>query len=111
MVGLTTKIHVAMDTLGNPLRFILTPDQRHSITKAKELTKNISNIIVLTDKGYDSNTFVEILESQKCNIVIPPRVNRKTLRDYDKHIYKERHLIECCFSKIKYYQKNLFKIQ
>jgi len=90
-----------VDVLGNPLRFLLTPGQRHDITKAKELTENISNIIVPADKGYDSNTFVEILESKKCKIVIPPRINRKTLRDYDKHIYKERHLIECLFIKSK----------
>jgi IS5 family transposase len=43
-----------MDTLGNPLRFILTPGQKHDITNAKELTENISNIIVLADKGYDT---------------------------------------------------------
>jgi len=60
--GFTTKTHAAVDTLGNPLRFILTPGQRHDITKAKELTESISNIIVLADKGYDSNTFIEILE-------------------------------------------------
>ena len=90
-----------MDVLGNPLRFLLTPGQRHDITKAKELTENISSIIVPADKGYDSNTFVEILESKKCKIVIPPRINRKTLSDYDKHIYKERHLIECLFIKSK----------
>ena len=69
--GFTTKIHAIVDALGNPLKFTLTSGQRHDITKAKELTENISNIIVLADKGYDSNTFVEILESKKCTIVIP----------------------------------------
>ena len=32
-------------------------------------------------------------------------VNRKVQREYDKHIYKERHLIECFFGKIKYFRR------
>ena len=34
--GLTSKVHIAVDALGNPLRFILTPGQRHDI-KGREL--------------------------------------------------------------------------
>ncbi|WP_375359119.1 hypothetical protein [Candidatus Tisiphia endosymbiont of Neophilaenus lineatus] len=30
-----------------------------------------------------------------CEIVIPPKSNRKVQREYDKHTYKERYLIEC----------------
>ena len=33
--------------------------------------------------------------------VIPPKSNRKVLRDDDTHMYKWRHLIENCFAKIK----------
>ena len=33
--------------------------------------------------------------------VIPPKSNRKGLRDDDTHMYKWRHLIENCFAKIK----------
>ena len=34
--------------------------------------------------------------------VIPPRSNRKTLRDYDKHLYHERHRAKCFMNKIKH---------
>ena len=33
--GFSTKIHVAVDGLGNPLRFMLTEGQRHDITCAE----------------------------------------------------------------------------
>lgn len=33
--------------------------------------------------------------------MIPSSSNRRIQRVYDKHIYKERHLIECFFCKIK----------
>ena len=32
--GFSTKIHVSVDGLGNPLRFILTGGQQHDITQA-----------------------------------------------------------------------------
>ena len=103
--GFTTKIHAAVDALGNPLRFILTPGQRNDITQAERLTEGLQNTTVIADKGYDSNTFLETLEDNRCVAVIPPRKNRIQSRDYDKHTYKERHLVECFFGKIKHYRR------
>jgi transposase len=37
-------------------------------------------------------------------VVIPPRANRTEQRGYDKHWYKERHLVECFVNKIKQYR-------
>jgi len=37
--------------------------------------------------------------------IIPSRRNAKVQRYFDKHIYKERHLIECFFGKIKYFRR------
>jgi hypothetical protein len=48
---------------------------------------------VLADKGYDSNAFIHLIESQGSQAVIPPRRNRKEQRDYDKEVYKERNLV------------------
>ena len=103
--GFTTKIHALCDALGNPLKFILTPGQRNDITQGAELIKEIENTTILADKGYDSDEFVKIIESQGSKAVIPPRKNRKIQRDYDQHIYKERHLIECFFGKIKHFRR------
>ncbi|WP_265016528.1 MULTISPECIES: IS5 family transposase [unclassified Wolbachia] len=103
--GFTTKIHALVDALGNLLKFTLTPGQRNEITQAPVLTENIYNSTVVADKGYDSNAFVTSLESKGCIVVIPPRRNRKVQRYYDEHIYKERHLIECFFGKIKNFRR------
>jgi len=103
--GFTTKIHTRVDALGNPLQFILTAGQRHEITQAKTLTENVKDAMVIADKGYDSTAFVENLEEKGCTVVIPPRSNRKTPRDYDEHAYKERHLVECFFGKIKHFRR------
>jgi transposase len=36
--------------------------------------------------------------------VIPPRPNRLTPRDFDRELYKERHLIENFFCKLKQFR-------
>ena len=36
--------------------------------------------------------------------MIPSRANRKSPRDYDRHLYRERHLIENFFAKLKQFR-------
>jgi transposase len=103
--GFTTKIHAVVDGLGQALKFCLTPGQRNDITQASDLLREFNGAQVLADKGYDSSELVAQLESQNCIPIIPSRSNRKEPRDYDEHTYKERHLIECFFSKIKYFRR------
>ena len=103
--GFSTKIHALVDALGNPLHFILTPGQRNEITQAENLIQNVQNTIVIADKGYDSSVFIQQLVDKECDYVIPSRKNRKQLRIYDENIYKERHLVECFFGKIKYFRR------
>ena len=57
------------------------------------------------DKGYDSDKFVAALEARGMEAIIPPRVNRISPRECDGFAYKERHLIECFFGKIKHYRR------
>jgi len=48
----------------------------------------------VADKGYDSDAIVAQAEAGGMNAVIPPRRNRKQPRDYDKALYRYRHLVE-----------------
>jgi transposase len=54
---------------------------------------------------YDANALIDQLQQQNCETVIPPKKNRKEQRFYDPDIYKERHLIECFFGKLKHYRR------
>ena len=104
--GFTSKIHVKVDALGNPLKFLITAGQRNDITQAPELLKDIAGSeYALGDKGYDSKEIRELIKQQNCTPVIPYRSNSNVQSDYDKHIYKERHAIECFFSKIKHFRR------
>lgn len=77
----------------------------HDITQAEALIAGYHPDFVLADKGYDADHFVEAIESQGALPVIPPRSNRKHQRFYDRHLYKERHLVECFVSKIKQFRR------
>ena len=103
--GFSSKIHTIADALGNPLRFSLTPGQTNDITQASELLKDIENAYILADKGYVSEELRLQLLNQNCTPNIPSRSNCKDPHPYDEHIYQERHVIECFFSKIKYFRR------
>jgi transposase len=103
--GFTTKIHVITDALGNPLKFILTGGQAADIDQADALLADVATEAVIGDKGYDADALVQTLAERGIETVIPPRSNRTTPRPCDWFLYKERHLIECFFNKLKYYRR------
>ena len=47
---------------------------------------------LLADRGYDTNDILSYTVSAGMESVIPPGKNRKEQRDYDKYLYKLRHL-------------------
>ncbi len=103
--GFSSKIHMSVDGLGNPLQFRLTAGQVHDITQAEALLPPSPMGYVIADKGYDADAFVQVIHQRGAVPVIPPRSHRKTPRDYDAHLYKERHLVECFINKIKHYRR------
>lgn len=103
--GFTSKIHAATDALGNPLIFLLTAGQVNDITQANSLVRDVRNAYILADKGYVSNDLRMQLLAQNCIPVIPSRSNSKNPHPYDEHIYEERHVIECLFSKMKHFRR------
>lgn len=103
--GFSTKIHTVVDALGNPLRFLLTAGQRHEITQAKTLLDDLEFEQVIADMAYDADDFLDFIAAQGAQPVIPARANRTEPREYDEHLYKERHLVECFFNKIKWFRR------
>jgi len=102
--GLTSKFHAKIDALGNSLKFIIISGQRNDCTQAA-LLESVYESEVMADKAYDSNDIHKQVADQNCNAVIPPRKNRIEQYDYDEFFYKERHVVECFFGKIKYFRR------
>jgi putative transposase len=102
---LSTKIHVAGDALGNPLRLIASPGQRHDIAFARDLVEGLAPQATIADKGYDADSLCAVIAETGAQIVIPPKRNRKLQRVYDVSLYKERNLIERFFNKLKQFRR------
>jgi transposase len=103
--GFGTKIHLAVDSLGNPVSLHLSPGQDADIRHAETLLGDHQPEAVLADKGYDSNAFVAAIEAKGAEVVIPPKSNRLTPREYDEALYRERNQIERCVGRMKQYRR------
>lgn len=103
--GFSTKIHVTVDALGNPLRLLLTGGQQGDATQAIPLLEGFDFAAVLADRGYDADKILEFIAKTQAEAVIPAKKNRLVQRETDWHTYKTRHLVECFINKIKQYRR------
>ncbi|WP_342722044.1 IS5 family transposase [Bradyrhizobium sp. B097] len=103
--GLTTKIHMLCDSLGRPLRFMLTAGQRHDNLTAKALLEGFNAEAVLADKAYDNNDLRTTIADMNAEAVIPSTRSRKVPIPHDETIYKLRNRIERCFNKLKHFRR------
>ena len=88
--GLNTKIHLAVDANGMPVRILVTEGTRADCKEAVHLIEGISAEVLLADRGYDTNDILAYAVSAGMKPVIPPKKDRKEQRDYDKYLYKLR---------------------
>ena len=103
--GFSTKIHVTVDALGNPLRLILTGGQANDAPQGINLLKGFDFEAAMADRAYDTNDIVNFILENEAQVVIPSKKNRTVQRDTDWFLYKERHLVECFIGRIKHYRR------
>lgn len=103
--GFSSKIHLLVDGLGYPFHILITAGQRHDISQAETLLADFDSEHVIADRGYDSYDFIAFIEARESVAVIPPRRNRRETLEYDRELYKERHLVECCINKLKQFRR------
>lgn len=103
--GFSTKIHIAVDALGNPVEFRLTGGQEADVTQAEPLIDAHEADAYILDKAYDSDAVVRAAQRRGGEAVIPSKKNRKVARDYDRHLYKERKKVEWFINLLKQYRR------
>ena len=84
-----------------PIRILATEATQADCSHAGELINGLVAEYLIADKGYDSDAIVEQAQHQGMQAVIPPRKNRKEQREYDKYLYRQRHLVENAFLQLK----------
>ncbi|MDY5971518.1 MAG: IS5 family transposase, partial [Butyricicoccus sp.] len=97
--GLNTKLHAVVDSLGNPVEFLLSAGNDRDSVHAIELLEKvkINGSSILADRAYGARTIREYISEHGASYVIPPQSNVSEPWPVDWYLYKERHLIECFF--------------
>jgi len=97
---------VIVDALGNPVHVHLSAGNRHDSTEAVTSLSSVplEGTVVLGDKAFGAKAIREYISSQGASYCIPPRSNEKHPWECDWYLYKERHLVECFFQKLKQFR-------
>jgi len=83
------------------VRILITQGTEADCTQACRLIEGINAEYLFADKGYDTDVIINQAQNQNMQVVIPPKKNRKIKREYDKELYKLRHLVENAFLHLK----------
>jgi len=84
-----------------PIRVAVTQGTTANCIQAIPLIEGITAQQLLADRRYDSNDIIEQATQQGMKVVISPKKNRKKLREYDRNLYKLKHLVENAFLHLK----------
>ena len=92
---------MAVRGLGLPVRFALTAGQHGDAPQADGLIEGLPARIVIADAAYDSDRLRQVIANKGAVAVVPNNPSRARKHPLNTRLYKERHLIECCFGKLK----------
>jgi transposase len=87
------------------VRFVLTAGQKGDAPQAGALIEDLPAEIVLADTAYDADHLRQAIAAKGAVAVIPNNPSRAIKHQIDKHLYAQRHLVECCFSKLKQFRR------
>jgi transposase len=94
-----------VDALGNPVHVQLSSGDIHDSIIAEDVLDQINlkpgETTVLADKAYGSFKLREYIANRDADFCIPPKSNTVDPWYCDWTQYKERHLVECFFNKLK----------
>jgi transposase len=95
---------MAVRGLGCPVRFVLTAGHRGDAPQALPLIEGLPAEAVMADAD-DADQLRQAIAAKGAIAVIPNNPSRAKKHPLDKHLYAQRHLIECCFSKLKQFRR------
>jgi transposase len=96
---------MAVRGLGCPVAFNLTAGHRGDAPQGEALIDALPAATVMADAAYDSDRIRKAIADKGAVAVIPNNPSRAKKHPLDKHLYAQRHLIECCFSKLKQFRR------
>ncbi len=92
--GITSKIMALTDARGNLIDFRLLPGQPHDPRGTVRLIERPTCGQLLADRAFHANWLRDTLTNPGITSVIRPKSNRRFPAEFDRDIYKWRHLTE-----------------
>src|SRR6266700_1976722 len=74
-------------------------------TASCRIDRGIPAEVVMADTAYDADHLRQAIFAKGALAVIPNNPSRALKYPLDKHLYAQRHLVECCFSKLKQFRR------
>lgn len=96
---------MAVRGLGCPVQFTLTAGQKGDAPQAAALIEGLPAKVIMADTTYDADALRQGITEKGAIAVIPSNPSRARKYPLDKHLYAQRHLVECCFSKLKQFRR------
>lgn len=87
------------------MRFALTAGHRGDAPQAAPLIEDLAAEVVMADTAYDADHLRQKIAEKGATAVIPNNPSRALKYPFDKHLYTQRHLVECCFSRLKQFRR------
>ena len=84
---------------------MLTAGQKGDAPQAAALLEGLPAEVVMADTAYDADHLRQAIAAKGALAVIPNNPSRALKYPLDKHLYAQRHLVECCFSKLKQFRR------
>jgi transposase len=69
------------------------------------LIEDLPAEVVMADTAYDSDQIRQAVADKGAQAVIPNNPSRTRKHPLDAHLYAQRHLVECCISKLKQFRR------
>ena len=87
------------------MRFVLTAGQAGDAPQAGPLIDGMPADVIIADTAYDADHFRLAIARKGALAVIPNNPSRSSKHPLDAHLYAQRHLVECCFSRLKQFRR------
>lgn len=99
--GRNTKIMALTDVRGLPVKLALIEGQAYEGNHVIGLLDNPHGLLVVGDKGFDSDKLRAQLEALGAAHCFPSKSNRKKKRRLSKKLYRQRYRVENFFCRLK----------
>lgn len=99
--GRNTKIMALTDVRGLPVKLSLIEGQAYEGNHVIELLDDPRGLMVVGDKGFDSDKLRQQLEELGARHCFPSKSNRRKKRRLNKKLYRQRYQVENFFCRLK----------